>query len=93
MGPIGIAATEGGNGIGPIGMAAGGSGMGPIGIAAVALEGGSGIGPIGIADAVQADTRRSAMKATFRRSNVLVRIKGTLSWRQISRHKTCANLE
>jgi hypothetical protein len=69
IGPAGIAMV-GGNGMGPAGIAVGGSGIGPAGIAV----GGNGIGPAGIANAVHAETRRTARKATFKRSIVRVPI-------------------
>ncbi len=76
IGPMGIAATvaEGGMGIGPMGIALGGIGIGPMGIAATVAEGGIGIGPIGMAKTVQADTRITAKKPTFKIFNVRVLI-------------------
>jgi hypothetical protein len=71
IGNAGIAATALG-GMGNAGIAATVlGGMGNAGIAATAL---GGMGNAGIAFAVQAETRISPMKATFRRSNVRVRM-------------------
>ena len=54
-------------------LRAGGIGNGPAGTRAAA----SAAGQQESANAVQAETRSSAMKATFKRSNVLVRITDT----------------